>query len=84
MAPLDRPSMRWLGVIAMAASLSACAAPDGAGYFSNRFRNPQTGAVIAACGPYIGLARAASAAETGCIDAYEKQGWVKLPLPAAS
>lgn len=84
MAPLDQPSMRWLGVLAMAAFLSACAASDGTGYFSNRFRNPQTGAVVAACGPYIGLAQAVSDAEKGCTDAYERQGWVKLPLPMAS
>jgi len=84
MAPLDRSSMRWLGVVAMAVSLSACATPGDNGYFSNRFRNPQTGAVVAACGPYTGLARATSGAEKGCTDAYEKQGWVKVVPLAAS
>jgi hypothetical protein len=66
--------MRRIGLLTLVL-VTACAPPGP----ENRFRNPATGEVVAACGPYIGLASAAKEAEQGCTEAYEEQGWVRLP-----
>ena len=66
--------MRKIGVVVVLCLLSACVP----GSQATRFKNPTTGEVVAACGPFIGLARATSEAEQGCTQAYEAKGWVKV------
>ena len=66
--------MRYFGLLVLL-SVAACApwGPD------THFRNPATGEVVAACGPYPGLATAVEGAEKGCAQAYEEKGWVRAP-----
>jgi hypothetical protein len=69
--------MRAIFILGLFIALSACAATgEGAS-----FRDPRTGAVVHACGPYPGFAAAAAAAEHGCIDAYESAGWSRVEMP---
>ncbi len=56
----------------------------GCGFASTdatQFRDPQTGTVVAACGPLIGFSEPVQEAQQGCIESYEKQGWVKITQP---
>jgi hypothetical protein len=78
LAPLhDRLPLCWRRCSTVAALLLALAActPEGP---RHSFRNPATGAVVDACGPYPGLARAVAAAEQGCADAYKSAGWQQV------
>jgi hypothetical protein len=43
------------------------------------FRNKATGEMVEACGPVTGLAVAVTEVERACVEAYEKQGWVRVP-----
>jgi hypothetical protein len=65
--------MQRIGILVLLL-LAACVPADQA----TRFKNPVTGAVVAACGPFPGMARAVSEAEQGCTQAYEDKGWVKV------
>ncbi len=69
--------MRTIVILGLLIALAACAATgEGAS-----FRDPQTGAVVHACGPYPGFAAAAAAAAHGCVDAYESAGWTRVETP---
>jgi hypothetical protein len=42
------------------------------------FRNPQTGEVVRACGPYPGFADAVAEASAGCAEGYAAAGWTRV------
>jgi hypothetical protein len=63
-----------IGLLIVLMLVSACASGP-----ETRFRNPATGEVRAACGPFIGIPEAVQEAEKGCTEAYEEKGWVRLP-----
>lgn len=65
--------MRGICVLALLL-LADCVPADQA----THFKNPTTGEVVAACGPFPGMARATSEAEDGCTQAYVAKGWVKV------
>jgi hypothetical protein len=66
--------MRTIVILGLFIALSACAETgEGAS-----FRDPQSGAVVHACGPYPGFADAVAAAEQGCAEAYESAGWKRV------
>ncbi|HUK58305.1 MAG TPA: hypothetical protein VLV50_03670 [Stellaceae bacterium] len=65
--------MRTVVILGLLLVLAACA-ETGTGA---DFRDPQTGAVVHACGPYPGFASVVAEAEKGCADAYAAAGWVR-------
>jgi hypothetical protein len=64
-------------IIIILGQLLALAACDGTGAGAN-FRDPRTGAIVHACGPYPGFPDAVAAAEQGCADAYAAAGWTRV------
>jgi hypothetical protein len=65
-----------LAWIVLALTVVACA-PRETAYM----KNPATGQVVA-CGPYyIGGMGVQAAAERGCIEDYQRQGYVRVPAP---
>jgi len=58
--------------------LAACGGLAPARTGAAAFQNPQTGQVVAACGPMQGFEVAIDKAQQGCHQAYQAKGWVPL------
>lgn len=68
--------MRYLIFVAIL-GLSGCIHTDEARYFEN----PNTGEVVAACGPLTGFGSVVEMAQQACVKAYEKQAYTQVPDP---
>ncbi len=66
--------MRTFLLLGLLLPLCACAEKGQ----SITFRNPQTGAIVHACGPYPGFAEAVAQASAGCAEGYADAGWVRV------
>jgi hypothetical protein len=68
--------MRYLTFVAVLC-LGGCIHTEQARYFEN----PNTGQVVAACGPLTGFGRAVEMAQDACIDAYKKHAYSEVSGP---
>lgn len=68
--------MRTIVILGLMLALGSCAG-DRQDRGAN-FRDPKTGEVVHACGPYPGIPSAVEDAEKGCADAYDKAGWTRV------
>ena len=69
--------MRYLTFVAILC-LSGCIHTQQARYFEN----PNTGKVVAACGPLTGFGSVVEMAQQACIAAYEKAAYTEIPDPS--
>jgi hypothetical protein len=60
-------------VLVMLLAVTGCGTTPGIA-----FKNPDTGEVVTACGPLIGLLSATTEAQQGCAEAYEAKGWTRV------
>jgi hypothetical protein len=58
--------------------LGACSSVAPASVGSTRFRNDQTGGIVAACGPMQGFAGPLQRAKHGCNESYKGKGWTPV------
>jgi hypothetical protein len=75
-------NLRHATALALAFGLFGCSAVLG--IETAYLKNPNTGDVVT-CGPYKlsgATGAAGEAAERGCIEDYECQGWVRIPSPS--
>jgi len=68
--------MQRIGIFLMLLVLGGCSVQSADAV---NFRNPKTGAVVAACGPLIGFTFAVTPAQEGCTESYQDDGWVVVP-----
>jgi hypothetical protein len=64
--------------------LAACSGMAPAETQATAFQNPQTGQVVAACGPMQGFKGAIEEAKKGCSDSYKSAGWHPVNSAVAS
>jgi hypothetical protein len=69
--------MRYLIFIAIPL-LSGCIHTDEARYFEN----PDTGKVVAACGPLTGFGSVVEMAQHACVKAYQDKAYTEIPDPS--
>ena len=55
--------------------LAACGGLAPAKTQATAFQNPQTGQVVAGCGPMQGFAGAIEKAQQGCTESFKSAGW---------
>ncbi len=58
--------------------LAACSGLAPAKTEATAFQNPQTGQVVAGCGPMQGFEGAVEEAQQGCTESYKSAGWRQL------
>jgi hypothetical protein len=58
--------------------LAACSGLSPAETQATAFENPQTGQVVAACGPMQGFKGAIEEAQKGCDESYASAGWKQI------
>jgi len=68
--------MRTIVTLTLLIALSSCAGAGGDQ--GANYRNPKTGAVVHACGPYPGIPSVVEDAEKACVEAYDKAGWTRV------
>ena len=76
--------MKRLPALTMLLLLAACSGLAPAKTQATAFQNPQTGQVVAACGPMQGFEGAIDKAQQGCDQAYQAKGWVRLTNSVAA
>jgi hypothetical protein len=60
--------------------LAACNGLAPAETQATAFQNPQTGQIVAACGPMQGFKGAIEEAQKGCAESYQSAGWHQISV----